>query len=157
MTLMRPRISVAVCTYNGSRFLPEQLTSIAAQTRLPDEMVVCDDGATDATAEIIEKFARTAPFLVRFIRNSQNLGSTKNFENAIGLCTGDLIALSDQDDIWMREKLGRQAEMMERDPETENRMPGWQQSVPTLRSTAGVRGSPQCHRQSSTIRTSLVS
>jgi len=111
------RISVAMCTYNGARFLPEQLASIAAQTRLPDELVICDDGSTDATAEIVEEFARTAPFQVRFIRNAQNLGSTKNFEKAIGLCTGDLIALSDQDDIWLPEKLGRQSGMMERDPE----------------------------------------
>jgi len=111
------RISVAMCTYNGSRFLPEQLASIAAQTRLPEEMVICDDGSTDATAEIVEAFAHTAPFPVRFIRNPQNLGSTKNFEKAIGLCTGDLIALCDQDDVWMPEKLARQAEMMENDPE----------------------------------------
>ncbi len=110
------RISIAMCTYNGSRFLPEQLASIAAQTRLPDEMVVCDDGSSDATPEIIEEFARSAPFPVRFIRNPQNLGSTKNFEKAIGLCTGDLIALCDQDDIWLPEKLARQAEMMEGDP-----------------------------------------
>ncbi len=111
------RISVAMCTYNGEKYLREQLQSIAAQTRLPDEMVVCDDGSSDATSEIIEEFARTAPFPVRFIRNPQNLGSTKNFEKAIGLCAGDLIALCDQDDIWMPEKLACQAEMMERDPE----------------------------------------
>jgi len=102
-----------MCTYNGSRFLPEQLASIAAQSRLPDELVICDDGSSDGTAEIIEEFARTAPFPVRLILNIQNLGSTKNFEKAIGLCTGDLIALSDQDDIWLPHKLARQAEVME--------------------------------------------
>ncbi len=110
------RVSVAMCTYNGEKYLHEQLQSIAAQTRLPDEMVVCDDGSSDATAEIIEEFARIASFPVRFFRNPKNLGSTKNFEKAIGLCTGDLIALSDQDDIWLPGKLARQAEMMERDP-----------------------------------------
>lgn len=109
-------ISVAMCTYNGRRFLSEQLASIARQTRLPDEMVVCDDGSTDATAEIVENFARSVPFPVRFIRNPRNLGSTKNFEQAIGLCSGELIALSDQDDIWMPDKLARQAEMLELDP-----------------------------------------
>jgi glycosyltransferase involved in cell wall biosynthesis len=109
-------ISVALCTYNGEKYLREQLSSIAAQTRLPDEMVICDDGSADSTAEIIEEFARTAPFPVRCARNPQNLGSTKNFEKAISLCTGDLIALCDQDDIWLPEKLVRQAEMMERDP-----------------------------------------
>lgn len=113
----RLSISVAMCTYNGEKYLREQLQSIAAQTRPPHELVVCDDGSTDATPEIIEEFSRTAAFPVRFIRNPENLGSTKNFEKAIGLCTGDLIALSDQDDIWLPEKLARQAEMMERDPE----------------------------------------
>ncbi len=115
MTHKRLSISVAMCTFNGSRFLPEQLASIAGQSRLPDEMVICDDGSTDTTLEIVEKFSRGAPFPVRLIRNPENLGSTKNFEKATSLCTGDLIALSDQDDIWMPEKLAIQGEMMERD------------------------------------------
>lgn len=110
------RISVAMCTYNGSAFLPEQLASIAAQTRLPDELVICDDGSTDSTRKIVADFARSVSFPIRWIRNAENLGSTKNFEQAIGLCTGDLIALSDQDDIWMPEKLARQSAMFERDP-----------------------------------------
>ena len=118
------RISVAMCTYNGEKYLHQQLASIAQQTRLPEEMVVCDDCSSDSTPEIIEEFARTVPFPVRFFRNPQNLGSTKNFEKAIGLCTGDMIALCDQDDIWMPEKLARQAEMMERDPR-------WVASFPT--------------------------
>ncbi len=109
-------VSVALCTYNGSRFLPKQLASIAAQTRLPDELVVCDDGSSDATPQIVEDFGSSVTFPVRFFRNPANLGSTKNFEQAIGLCTGDLIALCDQDDIWLSEKLARQAEVMERDP-----------------------------------------
>jgi glycosyltransferase involved in cell wall biosynthesis len=109
-------ISVALCTYNGEKYLREQLASIAQQTRLPDQLVICDDGSSDATAEIIEEFARTVSFPVRCARNPQNLGSTKNFEKAISLCTGDLIALCDQDDIWLPEKLALQAEMMERDP-----------------------------------------
>lgn len=109
-------ISIAMCTYNGSQFIPEQLASIAAQTRLPDELVICDDGSTDSTPEIVAEFARTVDFPVHFVRNPRNLGSTKNFEQAITLCTGDLIALCDQDDIWKPKKLARQAEMMERDP-----------------------------------------
>lgn len=106
-----------MCTYNGSRFLPEQLESIAAQTRLPDELVVCDDGSSDSTLEILNEFTRSVDFPVRIFRNPTNLGSTKNFEQAIGLCTGDLIALCDQDDIWLPEKLAAQAETMERSPE----------------------------------------
>lgn len=102
------RISIAMCTYNGARFLQEQLASIAAQQRLPDEMVVCDDGSTDTTLEILEKFSQTVSFPVRIVRNPVNLGSTKNFEQAMRLCTGDLIALSDQDDVWLPHKLAVQ-------------------------------------------------
>jgi len=104
---MRANFSVAMCTYNGASFIAEQLASITAQTRLPDELVICDDGSTDATLECIREFARTAPFTIRLIENEENLGSTKNFERAIELCEGDLIALADQDDVWLPEKLQR--------------------------------------------------
>lgn len=110
------RISVAICTYNGEKYLSEQLASIAAQTRLPDEMVVCDDCSSDATPDLVEEFARSAPFPVRFFRNPINLRSTKNFEHAIALCDGDFIALCDQDDIWLPEKLARQLAILESDP-----------------------------------------
>ncbi len=100
-------ISVAMCTYNGAAYLREQLDSIAAQTRPPDEMVVCDDCSVDDTVAILEDFARRAPFPVRLHRNAATLGSTRNFDRAIGLCQGDLIALSDQDDVWLPEKLRR--------------------------------------------------
>ena len=98
-------ISVALCTYNGAKFVGEQLESIRAQTVLPGELVICDDRSTDDTLSIIEKFAEAAPFPVRLVVNEQNLGSTQNFEKAIGLCSGDLIFLADQDDIWHSEKL----------------------------------------------------
>jgi glycosyltransferase involved in cell wall biosynthesis len=93
------RISVALCTLNGGRFLEEQLASIAAQTRPPDEVVVCDDGSTDGTIAILERF----PF--RIHRNPVRLGVTKNFEQAISLCSGDMIALADQDDVWYPHKI----------------------------------------------------
>lgn len=100
-------ISVAMCTYNGAAYLREQLDSIAAQTRLPDELVACDDCSMDATMTVLEEFARYAPFPVHLHRNEATLGSTRNFDRAIGLCRGDLIALSDQDDVWQPEKLRR--------------------------------------------------
>jgi glycosyltransferase involved in cell wall biosynthesis len=93
-------ISVALCTYNGERHLPEQLRSIAAQDRLPDEVVISDDRSTDRTPAIAEQFAAHAPFPVRLVVNGRNLGPTKNFERAIGMCAGDIIVLSDQDDSW---------------------------------------------------------
>lgn len=99
------RISVALCTCNGGRFLEAQLASYRRQTRVPDELVVCDDVSTDETLAIVERFAARAPFPVRIERNQQRLGSTKNFEQAIGLCRGDLIATSDQDDVWLPDKL----------------------------------------------------
>lgn len=109
-------ISVAMCTYNGEKFLAEQLESIARQTRVPDELVICDDCSTDSTSTIIAEFSKSISFPVRFIRNAHNLGSTKNFEQAIALCQGDWIALCDQDDMWLPEKLARQAEVLQGDP-----------------------------------------
>src|SRR5688572_3171861 len=99
------RLSVALCSYNGARFIHDQLSSIARQSRLPDELVICDDRSSDNTIAIIEKFAVDAPFPVRSHVNPTNLGSTKNFELAISRCCGDFIALSDQDDIWHQDKL----------------------------------------------------
>jgi glycosyltransferase involved in cell wall biosynthesis len=99
------RFSVALCTYDGGAFLFDQLASIAAQTRLPDELVVRDDASDDDTPAIVEAFAARAPFPVRFERNAGRLGSTRNFDGAIAACTGDLIALSDQDDVWRPDKL----------------------------------------------------
>ena len=101
------RISVALCTFNGERFLPQQLASIANQTRLPDELIVCDDRSTDHTVDLVRAFAASAPFPVRIFENEHNLGFARNFEQAIRLCEGNLIALSDQDDIWYPIRLQR--------------------------------------------------
>lgn len=98
-------LSIALCTYNGAVYLNEQLKSIAAQTRTPDELVISDDKSTDDTLSLIEDFAATADFPVRFSVNESNLGTAKNFEKAIGLCRGDVIVLSDQDDVWHSDKL----------------------------------------------------
>jgi glycosyltransferase involved in cell wall biosynthesis len=103
----RLKMSVALCTYNGAKYLREQLDSIAEQTRLPDELVICDDCSMDNTVEVVESFRLKSSFTVRLFQNSENLGSTKNFEKAIALCTGDIIALCDQDDTWHSEKLKR--------------------------------------------------
>ena len=107
------KISIALCTYNGAKFLEEQLASFSRQTRLPDELIVCDDRSSDATVEIIEEFARAARFPVTIHVNETNLGSTKNFERAISLCTGDLIFLADHDDVWRDDKVERLAQIFE--------------------------------------------
>jgi glycosyltransferase involved in cell wall biosynthesis len=101
------QISVALCTYNGERFLSRQLASIQQQSRLPDELVVCDDCSTDRTIEILNDFAPSAGFPVIVRRNEHNLGVVANFERAIRLCQGNLIALCDQDDIWYPTRLER--------------------------------------------------
>lgn len=99
------QISIALASYNGARFIREQLESFSAQTRLPDELVVCDDGSTDSTVEIVEGFAREARFEVRIERNARNLGLNANFGRAMAMTTGDIVLISDQDDIWYPEKL----------------------------------------------------
>lgn len=98
-------MSVALCTYDGEPYLRDQLSSIAQQTYLPTELVVCDDGSRDRTIEIIDSFAREASFPVRLYRNEVNLGSTRNFEKAIGICDSEVIVLADQDDVWRIDKL----------------------------------------------------
>ena len=100
-------ISVALATYNGERFLAEQLRSLAAQTVLPDELVVYDDGSTDATLGIVADFARTSPFPVRVESDAQRRGSSDAFFAAARACEGDLVALCDQDDVFLPEKLER--------------------------------------------------
>lgn len=99
------KVSVALCTYNGERYLHQQLASLVAQERAPDELVVCDDNSSDSTLAILKEFAESAPFEVRVTANATNLGSSKNFERAISLCTGDVVFLADQDDVWLPEKI----------------------------------------------------
>src|SRR5688572_17357597 len=98
-------LSVALASFNGERYIAEQLKSIAQQARLPDELVVSDDASTDNTPEIVLEFARHAPFPVQFFQNSERLGSTRNFEAAIRACKGDIIFLCDQDDVWYPNKV----------------------------------------------------
>lgn len=109
-------ISVALCTYNGEKFLHEQLASLEAQERRPDELVVCDDRSTDKTVKLLGSFARTAPFPVRIHVNPINLGSTMNFDRAMRLCAGSLIAFCDQDDIWRSTRLAACARALQNDP-----------------------------------------
>ncbi len=102
---MTPNVSVAMATYNGEAHLPAQLESLAHQRLLPYELVVCDDGSTDHTRDIIRAFAADAPFPVRVHRNEEHLGFADNFLKAASLCSGELIAFCDQDDVWLADKL----------------------------------------------------
>ena len=98
-------ISIAMATFNGERFIRKQLESLAKQTLSPFELVITDDGSTDSTLAIIDEFARQAPFPVRLYRNPTQLGYVQNFMHCAHLCKGELIAFSDQDDIWDDRKL----------------------------------------------------
>lgn len=98
---------MAMATYNGERFLHKQLESLARQTLLPSELVVCDDGSTDGTMGILRRFAAHAPFPVRIYQNRTKMGYGPNFLRAAFLCSCSLIAFCDQDDVWLEQKLER--------------------------------------------------
>jgi glycosyltransferase involved in cell wall biosynthesis len=103
--MQNPSISIAMATFNGARYLGEQLTSLSSQTVKPLELVVCDDGSTDESVAILQSFSTHAPFPVRIFENPERLGYQQNFMKAASLCQGPLIAFCDQDDIWNDDKL----------------------------------------------------
>jgi len=97
-------ISIAMATYNGGFYLQKQLDSIRTQTLSDIEIIICDDCSSDDTWNILQRNA-ALDLRIRCIRNEVNLGFKKNFEKAINLCTGEFVALSDQDDIWLPDHL----------------------------------------------------
>src|SRR5215217_203851 len=97
-------VSVAMATYNGANYVAEQIYSILHQTYPWIEIVIIDDGSKDDTVKIIEAYQSRHP-CIRLYLNEINIGVNKTFEKAISYCTGTYIALSDQDDIWMPEKV----------------------------------------------------
>ncbi len=111
------KLSVAMATCNGAKHLQAQLDSLLTQTRQPDELVVTDDRSDDATPDIVDRFAQTAPFPVVTRRNPVRLGYIKNFEQAVELAGGDVILLSDQDDVWHPNKLARHEAAYQARPE----------------------------------------
>lgn len=116
-----PGISVALCTRNGARFVAAQVRSICTQDRPPSQIVLSDDGSTDETIATVRStlaacgVAESVELVV--FRNSPALGVTRNFEQAVRACTHELIALSDQDDVWHPGRLARMAARFEAAPE----------------------------------------
>lgn len=96
-------LSVALCTYNGEKYISEQLDSILNQALAVNEIIIVDDGSSDSTLAIIERYASLHP-LIKVYRNQNTLGYLKNFEKSINRCSGDIVFLCDQDDIWLKEK-----------------------------------------------------
>jgi glycosyltransferase involved in cell wall biosynthesis len=110
------KISVALATFNGETFLARQLASILEQDRVPDEVVIRDDCSSDGTHRIVEAFARDFPGQVDFAVNPVRRGVTGNFEAALSATTGDLVLLSDQDDVWYRHRVAQAEQAFEADP-----------------------------------------
>lgn len=100
----QPLVSVVMATYQGELFIGKQLESILTQTYTHLEIIIVDDGSTDRTYAILEEYAAKDP-RIRLFKNEKNIGYIKNFEKGLLLATGDLIAPSDQDDIWLPEKI----------------------------------------------------
>jgi len=112
-------LSVVLCTYNGAPFLREQLASLLSQTRLPDEIVMGDDGSTDGTWDILEAFvsaARSRGIEVTLVRQPANLGYVKNFASMLRVAKGDVFFLCDQDDVWRGDKLELMAARFRAEP-----------------------------------------
>lgn len=111
------KCSIAMTTYNGEKYLQEQLDSLKHQSLLPYELIVVDDCSNDRTIDILNKFKESAPFSVKIIQNNNNIASNIengfaiNFEKAISYCNGDIIFFSDQDDVWFADKLAKHVEI----------------------------------------------
>lgn len=107
-------LSIALCTYNGSRFIREQFQSLANQTLQPFEVVVTDDCSQDETISIIQEFSKVLN--IKIFVNDSTLKVTKNFERAVSLCSGDIILMCDQDDIWHPDKLAKISKYFQENP-----------------------------------------
>jgi glycosyltransferase involved in cell wall biosynthesis len=113
------KLSVALCSYNGEKYIKKQLESIFNQTIPVDEIIICDDGSNDRTIEIISQIQNENPTKINLHQNTKNLGCTKNFEKAIELCQGDYIFLSDQDDLWKKDKVEKTLAIFNQNPNAE--------------------------------------
>lgn len=102
-------VSVVLCTYNGEKYIREQIDSILNQEYLPKEIIIQDDGSTDGTLSVIQEYAEKEP-IIKILKNNRGRGINSNFFDAMSKASGDYIAISDQDDIWAKEKLKWQVE-----------------------------------------------
>lgn len=117
--MTRPRLSIVMCTYNGAAYLQPQLDSLLAQSLRPDEIVIGDDGSTDASMDMLQAFAvraRDAGIAVRLLRHRENMGYVDNFSAGLRAATGEVLFLCDQDDVWQADKLARMSERFEQHP-----------------------------------------
>jgi len=108
----KPLISVVIATYNGAQYLAAQLDSIYNQTYFKIEVIVCDDKSTDATVEILQEYEKRHG--LRYYVNATKQGVVKNFESAIAYANGSYIALADQDDVWLPDKLELSLQLLQK-------------------------------------------
>ena len=99
------KTNIILGSYNGEKYIKEQIKSFFRQTQLPDLLIVSDDASTDRTVEVVRALAKVSPFPIKIIENTTNSGYTKNFENLLEVADGDFIFFSDQDDYWFPEKI----------------------------------------------------
>ena len=117
MTEGRPLVSVLTPTFNGAAFVGETIESVLAQNYEPVELVVVDDGSTDETVAIVERYAKHAQGQIRLQRNDERRGPCRRRNDALALAKGSLLAWLDQDDLWLPDKIQRQVEVLEEMPD----------------------------------------
>lgn len=108
-------VSVALATYNGEKFIREQLDSLLNQTVLPDEVVIIDDCSTDNTAEVVREYIASHSLSWKFSVAQSNSGYKRNFYNCLAQCSEDVVFLCDQDDVWYPQKLEKILEVFKND------------------------------------------
>ncbi|MDF3819115.1 glycosyltransferase family 2 protein [Leptospira sp. 96542] len=109
---MKPKISVCMATFNGEKFIREQLNSILPQLTESDELVISDDSSTDGTEKILNEYA-SKDKRIRLFLNQKFRDPIKNFQNALTYASGDYIYLTDQDDVWLKDKVKKINEVLE--------------------------------------------
>lgn len=115
---MKKKVSVAIASYNGARFLSRQIESIIDQTYSVDEIVISDDCSNDNTLNIAYHYEKLNPDIYwKIFRNEKNMGFRKNFKKAISKCTGEVIFLCDQDDVWMSDKVEKMMRVFNTNPQ----------------------------------------
>lgn len=114
---MRNKISIAMATFNGEAYLGEQINSFLSQTTPPNELVISDDGSSDNTILIAKCGLEESLVKLVFKQNAFPLGYAQNFNQALGLASGDIVFLSDQDDVWLKDKLAIISQEFEQNPD----------------------------------------
>ncbi len=112
-------ISIALCTYNGEKYIEEQIQSLINQTHKPDEIIISDDCSKDRTVELIDHVLKSSGINYKIYTQDKGLGVFKNFPFAITQCTSDLVFTCDQDDIWDKMKLEKHLNEFRNNPDVD--------------------------------------